>query len=210
MPDPLDAEIEKLLRRAAAADWAAIDQLLQMHRPRLRRMVAVHMDPRLSARVDASDVVQEALLQASRKMPQYLRDRPLPFYPWLRQIAWERLVHLHEVHIGTAKRGVGREAAGRMKLPDDSVLELAERLVAHTSNPSGRVLRDEMRHRVHAALVQLSPGDRDVLVLRYLEQLQIKEIAAILGITEGAATKRHVRGLERLRNVLEGQSEQCS
>src|SRR5262245_34708786 len=80
-------DTEHLLDRAAEGDATARDQLLERFRRRLRRMVAVRFDPRLAARVDPSDVVQESLAEASAQLNRYLRDRPLPFYPWLRQFA---------------------------------------------------------------------------------------------------------------------------
>ena len=81
-------DTEELLRQAGQGDEPARQQLLVRHRDRLKRMVAVRLDPRLAVRVDPSDVVQEALLDAAQKLDGYLRDRPVPFYPWLRRLAW--------------------------------------------------------------------------------------------------------------------------
>ncbi|HTK78727.1 MAG TPA: RNA polymerase subunit sigma, partial [Gemmataceae bacterium] len=89
------SDSEELLRRAGGGDEPARQQLLARYRDRLRRMVAVHLDPRLAARLDPSDVVQDALLDAAGKLSHYLRTRPVPFYPWLRRLAWEHLVKLH-------------------------------------------------------------------------------------------------------------------
>src|SRR5262245_24069354 len=102
-------DTDALLARATAGDPEAAQQLLARHRGRLGRMVAVRLDCRLAARVDPSDVVQEALMDAARKLPDYLRRRPLPFYPWLREIAWERLIKLHQQHLTAGKRSVLRE-----------------------------------------------------------------------------------------------------
>src|SRR5262245_53645659 len=104
-----DGDTERLLQRAAAGDPAARDQLFTRHRDRLRRAIARRLDRRLAARVDPSDVVQEALADADRKLVGYLRDRPLPFYPWLRRLALERLVQLHRRHVRARKRSVTRE-----------------------------------------------------------------------------------------------------
>lgn len=123
-------EIDELLRRAGAGEALAVGQLLELHRGRLRNMVAVRIDPQLAPRIDPSDVVQEALMEASRKLPDYLRQRPLPFYPWLRQIAWERLVHLHHRHLKVQKRAIGREVRLDLPLPDESACGLADRLIA--------------------------------------------------------------------------------
>jgi RNA polymerase sigma-70 factor (ECF subfamily) len=163
-------------------------------------MVQLRMDPRLAARVDGSDVVQEALADAVEKLSGYLRERPLPFFPWLRALAWERLVRLHRLHVHAQKRSVAHEE--RWPLSDESALELIERIQAPGSTPSARASRQEMLGRVYAALEQLPAHDREVLVLRHLEQLTPQEIAAVLGITETAVYTRHLRALERLRGLL--------
>jgi RNA polymerase sigma-70 factor (ECF subfamily) len=165
-------------------------------------MVRVRMDRRLAARIDPSDVVQEALADADRKLNDYLRRRPLPFYPWLRRLALERLVRLHRRHVRARRRSVVREEPGPLALPDESAGELARNLIAPGTGPSHHVLRQEEADRVRAALAQLAEGDREVLVLRYLEGLSNPDIAAALGISEGAVKMRHLRALERLRGLL--------
>jgi RNA polymerase sigma-70 factor (ECF subfamily) len=196
-----DADTEHLLDRAAAGDAGARDGLLARHRDRLRRMVAVRADPRLAARVDPSDVVQDTLAEAAGKLDGFLRTRPLPFYPWLRRLALERLAALHRRHVQARRRSVTREAA-RMDLPDGSAFELADRLFARQSSPSARLQRQELQVRVRSALAALREADREVLVLRHLEGLPAKEIAAVLGTSEGAVHTRHVRALQRLRALL--------
>jgi RNA polymerase sigma-70 factor, ECF subfamily len=204
-------DTDQLLEKAAQGDDPARQQLLDRHRRRLYRMVAAHLDRRLAARVDPSDVVQEALADAARKLDGYLRQRPLPFYPWLRRLAWERLVKLHRRHVRSQRRSVGREEPGVLALPDESAVQLANCLIDSHSGPGERLLREELRSRVRGALDRLPANDREILVLRYLEQLRNNDLAAILGITVGAVKVRHVRALGRLRDLLhqefgEGQS----
>jgi RNA polymerase sigma-70 factor (ECF subfamily) len=198
-------DTDELLRRAGAGDRSVEGELLDRYRGRLRQMVAVRVDPRLVARVDPSDVVQEALAEASRKLAQYLRDRPVAFYPWLRQIAWERLVHLHSRHIGAQKRSVMREYRGDF-VPDQSAMQLVDRLMASGTSPSRRVARDEMRQRVRRALQHLPPQYREVVILRHLEQLAFEEVAGVLGISEAATRSRYRRAMERLHNLLSDES----
>jgi RNA polymerase sigma-70 factor (ECF subfamily) len=195
-------EAEELMRRIQKGDPSAIDELLKRHRRRLRRMVAVRIDPRLSARVDPSDVVQDALLEATRKLQDYVRERPLPFYPWLRQLAWNRLIDLHRRNVLAQARSVTREVRWDMELSDQSVADLASGLIASGTSPSGQLQRREFRDWLRDRLARLSERDREVLVLRHLEELSVNEIAAVLNISVEAVKKRHVRALKRLRDLL--------
>jgi RNA polymerase sigma-70 factor (ECF subfamily) len=194
----------ELLERSLRGEVAARQELLIRHHGRLRRMVAMRLDQRLSARVDPSDVVQEALADAAQHLDDYLRHRPLPFYPWLRQFAWERLCKLHRDHIHAKRRSIVREEI-QMPLPDESVRQLAHRLLASATSPSRRLIRQEQRDRVRSALAELAPRDREILVMRHLEQMETLEIAAALGISEGAVRNRQFRALMRLRTLLEGE-----
>jgi RNA polymerase sigma-70 factor (ECF subfamily) len=194
-------DTDYLLRRAADGDRTARDQLLERFRSRLRRMVAVHFDPRLAARVDPSDVVQETLAEAAAQLDRYLRERPVPFYPWLRQLAQRRLIDLHRRHVQARRRTILREEAA-CDLPAPSLRTLAERLVGRRSSPSAGLRRQERRDRVRAALVALPESDREVLVLRVLEGLRTRETAVVLGISEVAVRSRQVRALERLKALL--------
>jgi len=193
-------DTEELLRRAGQGDPSAANDLFQRHRRRLRRMVGVRMDRRLAARVDPSDVVQEALADAARRLPAYLRDRPLPFFPWLRRLAWDRLAALHRTHVRAARRSVTREEPPA--LPDESALELADRLLARTGGPSAGPQREERRALVREALGRLPERDREVLVLRQLEGLSVAEVAVVLGIGEKAVYARQLKALERLGALL--------
>jgi RNA polymerase sigma-70 factor (ECF subfamily) len=201
----LNPDTDHLLDRAAAGDGAARQRLLERHRPRLRRMVALRLDQRLRARVDPSDVVQEALFDADQELSDYLKRRPIPFYPWLRQLAWDRLIDLNRRHIRAKKRTVDREEAWEAALPNESTLELVDRLIDLRSSASRKLLREELRTRVSDALRELSARNREILVLRHLEQLSTSETAAILHITEGAVKLRHLRALDRLRSMLEAE-----
>lgn len=200
---PVEPDTEELIRKALVGGLVARGALLQRHRARLRRMVELRMDPRLAARVDPSDVVQDALAEADARLDIYMRDRPLPFYPWLRQLAWDRLADAHRRHVRAARRSVTREDANSFGLPDNSALELAGRLVGTGAGPSELARREEMRLIVRAALEQLSERDRELLVLRHLEQMAVKEIAALLGVSEGAVKTRTLRALRRLRTLLD-------
>lgn len=201
-------DTDYLLKEAENGDDAARQQLLHRHRDRLLKMVSVRLDARLAARVDPSDIVQEALVHADRNLDDYLRDRPLPYYPWLRRIAWERLVKCHRRHTAQ-RRDVGRERAG-LNLSNDSIRELAMRFQASISSPSRIAQQRELLARARNALQKLPERDREVLVLRYLEHLSTAETAAVLEITPGAVKLRHLRAIERLRRLMNESGEDKS
>jgi RNA polymerase sigma-70 factor (ECF subfamily) len=166
-------------------------------------MVAVRLDRRLAARVDPSDIVQEALADAARRLDDYLRERPMPYYPWLRRLACDRIDKAHRRHTAD-RRSVEREE--RPDLPNESALKLAERLLAPNTDPAHAALRKEKRQRVRALLDQLADRDREVLVLRFLERLSTTETAEVLGISPVAVRLRLMRALERLRQNLGDES----
>ena len=194
-------ETEQLLRRAAEDDPQAVDRLMAAHRRRLKQMITVRMDQRLRQRLDPSDVVQETLLEAARRLPDYLSEDSIPFYPWLRQMAVNRLIDLHRRHLVSQKRSVRREGPAPF-LPDESVMQLATRLAAPGSSPSRHAQKQEQRERVKEKLGELDPGLKEVLVLQYLEELSTNEIAPILGVSERTVRRWHRQAIEQLGDLL--------
>ncbi|WP_435008436.1 sigma-70 family RNA polymerase sigma factor [Tundrisphaera lichenicola] len=199
---PIDSPTEELMQRVGRGDDQALQVLLDRHRARLRGAVALHMDRRLSPRIDPSDIVQEALGDAHRKLPAYLLDPPISFYPWLRRLALERLIQAHRRHLRSSSRSVDRERRDRPALPEESALLLVERLADRQASPSQALARAERNGQLRAALDRLPQADREVLVLRYLEELPFGEIADILGVKLGAIKMRHLRALQRLHDLL--------
>jgi RNA polymerase sigma-70 factor (ECF subfamily) len=195
-------DTDQLLDGVECGDNHARAQLLKRHRRRLVELVAQRMDRRLAARLDPSDVVQEALLVANDRLPDFARDRSVPYYVWLRQLTLERLVDQYRRHIRAKVRSVRREEVEVSRLPEESMAQLAERLVGHASNPSARLRRQDTGRVIRQALARLSERDREILTLRHLEQLSVREIASVLNISESAAKVRHVRALERLRGEM--------
>ena len=193
-----------LLRSAGAGDQLATERLLDRHRNQLKQMVAVRMHPGLTARIDPSDVVQEALIVAAKRLPQYLQQQPIAFYPWLRQLAFERLIELHRYHLEREKRSVLREVPIELALPDRSASQLVDRIVDLSLGPRSRAVREELRQRVRAALEDLPSTYREVLVLRHLEQLSVDDTAEVLGIAPATVKTRYYRAISRLHRVLHG------
>ena len=199
------SELVRLLRRATDGDPGRFGALLEECRPRLRRMVALRLDPRLAGRIDPSDVIQETYLEASARLPEYLLKPAMPFFLWLRFLAGQKLVTLHRHHLGRGMRDAGREVAlYRGRLPEESSAALAAQLLGRESRPSEAAIRAELKVRLQEALNTLEPLDREILALRHFEQLSLAEAAEVLGLTESGACRRHMRALKRLKEILSG------
>jgi RNA polymerase sigma-70 factor (ECF subfamily) len=195
---PDSAETRGLLEQARTGHRAAFDRLLDRHRPDLLRFVELRRDPKMRARVDASDVVQETQLEVYRRLGDFLDRRPMPFHVWLRKTAYERLLMARRQHVKAAQRAVGRERP----LPDRSSLLFARRIIARGSTPSQRLGRRELARRLHRLLAEMPETDREILVMRNLEERSYQEIACILGVEAAAARQRHGRALIRLHALL--------
>jgi len=192
-----------LLERVRAGDADALNALLAHYRERLCRMVGLRLDARVQARVDASDVIQDAFLEITERMQEYLKNPRVPFYVWLRLVVGERLSKLHRHHLGAQMRNAGRELSlYREALPAASSAALAAQLLGKFTSPTQAVVRAERLLRIQEALNALDPLDREVLALRHFEQLSRQEAAQVLGIEDAAAAKRYVRALKRLKDAL--------
>jgi RNA polymerase sigma-70 factor (ECF subfamily) len=199
--EPLASESEetqRLLQEAREGVPAARDRLLERHRAYLRRFVEVRLDPKIQARVDPSDVVQETQMEALRRLGRYLDKPPMPFRLWLRQLAYDRLLMVRRQHVQAARRAVQREVA----LSDRSSLQLAGQVLATESTPSQQLVRHELVRRVRQAVGLLPEGDREVLIMRNLEGLSNREVSQVLAIDPATASRRYGRAVLRLRDIL--------
>lgn len=190
--DRTDEQLEAALR---GGDDGAMALLFERCRERLHRMVHFRLDPRLVGRIDAEDVVQEAFLEAEKRL-QAFRDDQKPFLVWIRLITQQTMIDLHRKHLGAKMRSAGREVAA----PASGAI--SGFFVAQITSPSGAVMREELRAKVEAAMASMDEIDREVLVLRHFEELSNKEAADVLGIQENAASNRYVRALTRLKGFL--------
>src|SRR5919204_4256776 len=110
---PNSPETQELLQQARQGEGAAVERLLAQHRDALRRMIGLRLDPALAARLDASDVVQDVLLEASRRLKDYLRDPVMPFHLWLRHLARDHIIDAHRKHRLAKRRSLDREQSIR-------------------------------------------------------------------------------------------------
>jgi RNA polymerase sigma-70 factor, ECF subfamily len=190
-----------LLNSAAGSQRAqAFDDLFARHAAEFRRFVELRFDDALKPRLDPSDVIQETHLDAFRRFDDYLNRRPMPFRLWLRKTALERLIKFREQHLLAAKRSVRRET----RLPARTSAQLLHRLPGAEPHPGDAALRQEQIRAVREALARLSAADREILLMRYVENLNNQEIGLLLDMSSDAVSKRHGRALVRLQGLLNG------
>lgn len=200
---PEATDTQMLLDQAKRGDAAAVEQLLARHREPIRRLIDLRLDPAIVQRLDASDVVQDVLFEASKRLQDYLKNPAMPFHLWLRHIAKDHLIDAHRRHHQAQKRGVQREQPlVRPGWMDKSSLELAGQLVDPERTPASAAIQEELQRRLHDALAQLDEDDREVLQMRHFEQLSNQDVAAALGLTEAAASMRYLRAIRKLRDVM--------
>jgi RNA polymerase sigma-70 factor (ECF subfamily) len=201
LPHPFDTQ--ELLDQARQGHAAAVDRLLAIHREPLRRMIALRLDPALAGRLDASDVVQEVLLEASRRLKDYLHDPAMPFALWLRHLARDHIIDAHRRHRKAQRRSLDREQSlVAPRFADQSSAELIAQFLDRELTPASAAIQEEMRRRLEAAIASLEENDREVILMKLQENLSNQEIAAILGLSEPAASMRYLRAVRRLRAIL--------
>jgi RNA polymerase sigma-70 factor (ECF subfamily) len=204
-PDPTD-ELQRI-RRAASGDQQAWGELLAAHRARLRRMVALRLDRRLQGRIDPSDVIQEAYVDATAGLAEYLERGGMPFFLWLRWLTGMKLNAVHRKHLGCQARDAAREVSlDRAACPEATTAALAAQLLGRLTSASEVAMRLERKAQLQDALEAMDPLDRDVLILRHFEELTNVETAITLGIQEAAAGKRYIRALRKLKEILRAMS----
>jgi RNA polymerase sigma-70 factor (ECF subfamily) len=200
---PDQPETQELLRQAQAGQADAVERLLSRHRGPLRRMIDLRLDPALAARLDASDIVQEVLLEAHRRLEDYLRSPAMPFHLWLRHIAKDHVIDAHRRHRQAQRRSLDREQplvpAARA---NDSSYDFAEQFLDPELTPASAAMREELQRRLETAMGGLDEDDREVILMRHAEHLSNQDVAAALGLSEAAASMRYLRAVRRLRAAL--------
>jgi len=199
-----DSTSESGLLEALGSDGRrTLAAIFERYRPRLERMVSLRMDRRVQQRLDPSDVLQEAFIEAADRLPEYLANPEVPPFLWIRFITAQKLLQEHRKHLGSKMRDAGRDISlYRQAFPEATSAALAAHLVGQRTSPSQAAVRAEMKLKLQDALNSMDPIDREVLVLRHFEQLSRSDAARILGIEGSAASKRYVRALKRLGKVF--------
>jgi RNA polymerase sigma-70 factor (ECF subfamily) len=197
------AEAAGELRQLQTSAEQAVVHLFDRYRSKLERMVLLRLDARIVGKVDVEDILQDVFVEAARRVRDFLDQPAVPFFVWLRQITGQILIDMHRRYLGAQMRDVSREVSlDRWGAESTSSAFPVAQLADSLTSPSQCAARNEEVARLRVALQNLSERDREVLILRHLEQLSNNDVAEILGIDKYAASKRYVRALERLRSAM--------
>ncbi|MFO0427794.1 MAG: sigma-70 family RNA polymerase sigma factor [Planctomyces sp.] len=207
---PESDRTQELLNGVRAGESDAVDRLLERHREAVRRMIQMRLDQAVARRVDASDVIQDVMLEASQRLSDYLQNPAMPFHLWLRQLAKDRIIDMHRRHRTAQRRSVDREQNLSNLINDErSAADLAGLLRDAELTPAAATIRKEMDQRFLIALNELDEADREVIMMRHFEHLGNGEVAEALGLSAPAAGMRYLRAIRRLRELL-GTDDQSS
>jgi RNA polymerase sigma-70 factor (ECF subfamily) len=193
----------QLLDRVQALEPTALEDLFARHKERLRRMVRLRLDPRLRGRFDSTRVLQVVYQDVCRRIPEYLNNPAVPFFLWLRQVAGQRLAALREEHLGEKAAEVGLEVSlYRGALPEANSISLAAQLLGQATSATPAATRADMQIRLQDALNTMDPLDREILTLCHFEDLSNAEAAQVLGMDPAETSKRYIRAIKRLKEIL--------
>lgn len=195
---------EQLLAAARNGDPTAVNQLLERHRAAIRQMIDLRMDQVIKRRVDASDVAQDVLMEANRRLAEFLRNPVMPFHLWLRQIAKDRLIDAHRRHRQAGRRSIDREQPLVAAASNESSVDLLGQLRDEELTPAAAATWQELQARFQQACDQLDDLDQEIVLLRHFEHLSNSEAAELLGLSPQAASMRYLRAMRRLRQFMEG------
>ncbi|WP_146447682.1 sigma-70 family RNA polymerase sigma factor [Bythopirellula polymerisocia] len=201
---PDRGDTEQLISAAREGDDGAVNQLLDRHRTSVRRMIDLRMDKMIKRRVDASDIVQEVMIEANRRLADYLANPVMPFHLWLRQMAKDRLIDAHRRHRGAARRSLDREQPLVAAAGDESSFDLVAQLSDQELTPAAAATWHELQLRFQQACEQLEELDQEIVYLRHFEHLSNSDSAQALDLTPQAASMRYLRAMRRLRELMDG------
>lgn len=202
-PDAPADQTLLLLERVRQGDSDAVNGLLDRHRAAIRRLIDQRMDRLIQRRVDASDIVQDVLVEANRRLGDYLQNPTMPFRLWLRHMARDRLIDAHRRHRVASTRSVDREVP--LVTSDDgdrSGVDMAGQIADRELTPAAAATWHELERRFASAVEELDEQDRQIVLLRHFEHLSTAEAAEVLGLAKPAAGMRYMRAMRRLRTLL--------
>lgn len=193
----------ELVARARAGDGAAMAELFDLYRQKLRSIVAFRMDPNLRGRIDPSDVIQESYLDLAKRLGDFGTKNNMSFFVWSRLVTIERLLSIHRAHISAQKRDARRELSIDQDVGvSQTSVSLAAGLLGKLSSASGKAVRAEQKTKLHEILGMMHANEQEIIALRIFEGLSNGEAAEVLSLTKQTASKRFLRSLEQLRDLV--------
>ena len=204
---PEAEKTHELLDLARDGDDGATGRLLERHREALRRMADMRLDPKIRQRVDASDIIQDVMIEANRRLASYLENPVMPFHLWLRQITQDRIIDAHRRHRVSKKRSVDLEQAPVVTSNlDHSTIQFGLQAVDSELTPAAAAISNEMQKRFEAAVEEMDSIDQEIIVMRHFERLTNQEVAQVLKLSEPAASMRYLRAMRRLKEKFSPES----
>ena len=192
-----------LLDRVRRGDTAAVNGLLERHRAAIRRMIDQRLDRVVRKRVDASDIVQDVLVEANRRLGTYLTNPTMPFQLWLRHMARDRVIDAHRRHRVAGSRSLDKEVSLDAPVDSDqSQTNLSQKIADTELTPAAVATWHELERRFAEAVENLEETDRQIVLLRHFEHMSTADVAKALGLTKPAAGMRYMRAMRRLRVLL--------
>lgn len=199
MSDLPPDQVLPLLERARAGDAAALEQLLALCREQLRQQAEHQLDSQLHQRVDASDVVQQTMLDAQRDLPDFQGHVPAQWWAWINRILENNVVEEVRKHMLAQKRDVRKDRSLDDSRGRGGALKLL--LSGQLSSPSQKAVKGEQREALLQDIEKLPASQREAVRMRYLQEMPIAEIAEVMGRSELAVGGLLKRGLQGLRDM---------
>jgi len=191
-----------ILKRLGSGGKSGLVDLFSQYRDRLLRMVRFRLNQSLRGRIDPEDILQEAYIEISRRINDYIASPDVSFYVWIRQITWQTLIDCHRVQMGQKRNPNQEVRLGRQGGGNATTFSIAAVLLGKLTSPSAAAVRQEKIELLYQTLDEMDEIDREVLALRHFEHLENREVAEVLGLSRTAASNRYVRALERLGAIL--------
>lgn len=193
----------ELVPLALEGDKEAAAELFQVYRARLRKMVELRMHAKVRARIDASDVLQESLVEVIRQIGSFKdKQETMPVFTWMRLITGSQIKQFHRRHLGVEKRDAKREISLLKSAPAASSIFLANQLAGQFTSVDRNLRKVDAAEKLEMVLNEMEPSDREIIAMRHFEELTTEEMAVELGLTRSGVLKRYGRALRRLTEVV--------
>ncbi len=205
---PEAEKTHELLDLVRDGDDLATGRLLERHRDALHRMAEMRLDPKIRQRIDASDIIQEVMIEANRRLQTYLENPIMPFHLWLRQMTTDRIIDAHRRHRVSKKRSVDLEQAPVVASNlDHSTIQFGPQITDGELTPAAAAIRNELQRKFEEAVDEMDDIDKEIIVMRHFEKLTNQEVAHVLKLSEPAASMRYLRAMRRLRQKFSPDEE---